>query len=139
MENLICAVFLIFLSIIAAVDFKTKMIYDKILLSMMSAGIFFDVKGWLIPIDEGIFNAALGFFVMWIVFKISRGGMGGGDVKFAAVLGFWLGDKLFSAILIASILAAIVGIIIFLRTKNLKFELPFGPFLGIGSFVKFLW
>ena len=139
MEKLICAVFLIFLLIIAAVDFKTKMIYDKILLPMMLAGIFFDVKGWLVPIDEGILNAALGFLIMWIIFKISHGGMGGGDVKFSAVLGLWLGDKLFSAILIASILAAIVGIIIFLRTRNAKFELPFGPFLGIGALIKFLW
>ena len=138
MEDLICAIFLTFLLIISAVDFKTKMIYDKILLPMMLAGIFFDVKGLLIPLDEGIFNAALGFFVMWTVFKISRGGLGGGDVKFSAVLGFWLGDKLFSAILIASISAAIVGIIIFLRTRNAKFELPFGPFLGIGAVIKFL-
>ena len=86
-----------------------------------------------------VINTALGFLLMWTVFKISRGGLGGGDVTFVAVLGVWLGDKLFAAILTASILAAMVGIIIFLRTKNLKFELPFGPFLAIGALIKFLW
>lgn len=139
MENLVCAVFVTFLLIISYVDIREKMIYDKILLPMILAGIFFDVKGLLVPIGEGIFYAALGFAAMWMIFKFSRGGLGGGDVKFVAVLGVWLGEKLFSALLTASILAAIVGIIFWLRTRDAKFELPFGAFLSVGALIKFLW
>ena len=133
MENFTFVVFAIFLSVIAIVDVKTKMIYDKILIPMAAVGIFFDAAGWLVPVDEGIFCAAIGFVMMYAVFKMARGGLGGGDVKFSAVLGLWLGTKLFSAILTASVLAAVVGIFFYVKTRDAKFEIPFAPFLTIGA------
>lgn len=133
MENLIFVVFATFLLVIAIVDVKTKMIHDKILVPMAAVGIFFDAAGWLIPIDEGFFCAAAGFAMMYVIFKMARGGLGGGDVKFSAVLGLWLGTKLFSAIFNASILAAVFGIFFYLKTRNAKFEIPFAPFLAIGA------
>ena len=71
--------------------------------------------------------------MMYAVFKMARGGLGGGDVKFSAVLGLWLGTKLFSAILTASVLAAVVGIFFYVKTRDAKFEIPFAPFLTIGA------
>ena len=133
MEKLIFVVFATFLAIISIVDVKSKMIYDKILIPMAAVGIFFDLAGWLIPIDEATFCAATGFAMMYVVFKISGGGLGGGDVKFSAVLGIWLGTKIFSAILIASVLAAVFGIFLYLKTRDAKFEIPFAPFLAIGA------
>lgn len=138
MENFITATFAGFLFTIALIDLKTKMIYDKILILFSLTGFFFDVQNWLIPLDEGILFSALGFTVMLIIFKLSSGGMGGGDVKFSAALGLWLGSKLFSAILTASILAAIVAIFLYLKTHNSKLEIPFGPFLSIGAIISYL-
>ena len=133
MENFVTATFAAFLLIIALVDFKTKMIYNKTLIPFALAGIFFDVQGWLIPLYEGILFSVLGFTVMLIIFILSRGRMGGGDVKFSAVLGLWLGSKLFSAIL-----AAIVGTFLYVKTRNSKLEIPLGPFLSIGAIISYL-
>ena len=138
MENFVTATFAAFLLTIALVDFKTKMIYNKTLIPFALAGIFFDVQGWLIPLYEGILFSVLGFTVMLIIFILSRGRMGGGDVKFSAVLGLWLGSKLFSAILTASILAAIVGTFLYVKTRNSKLEIPLGPFLSIGAIISYL-
>ncbi len=133
MENLIFLTFATFLAIISIVDIKSKMIYDKVLIPMAAVGIFFDAAGWLVPIDEGIFCAASGFAMMYVVFKMARGGLGGGDVKFSAVLGLWLGTKIFSAIFIASVIAAVFGIFFYAKTRDAKFEIPFAPFLTIGA------
>ena len=138
MEIFITIIFAAFLIFISWTDFKKLIIYDKILIPMAAIGIFFDANNFLIPIDEAILNAALGFILMFVVLKISSGGLGGGDVKFVAVLGFWLGEKLFSAIFLASILAAIFAVIFFLKERDLKKELPFGAFLSAGSFIIFL-
>lgn len=137
MKIFILVTFLIFLVIISVTDFKTRMIYDKILIPFAAAGIFFDASGLLVPIDAAIFYAGGGFFLMFAIFKISRGGLGGGDVKFCAALGFWLGEKIFEAIFFSSILAAIFALLAAIKFRDLKFELPFGPFLAAGALINF--
>jgi len=136
-EVLTATTFIIFLSAIAWTDFKTLMIYDKVLIPMAVVGIFFDSANLLVPLDEGIIFGGFGFLLMFLIFKLSRGGLGGGDVKFSAVLGLWLGEKLFAAIFLASILAATVGIIFLIKFRDTKKELPFGPFLAAGSLVMY--
>lgn len=137
-EIFITIIFFAFLLIISWTDFKTLMIYDKILIPMATVGIFFDANKMLVPIEEGLLYSALGFLMMYIILKISRGELGGGDVKFSAVLGIWLGEDLFSAIFLASILAAIFAIIFLIKFRDTKKELPFGPFLSAGSFIIFV-
>jgi leader peptidase (prepilin peptidase)/N-methyltransferase len=60
-----------------------------------------------------------------------REGMGGGDVNLLAMLGAFLGVKsIIFILLVSSLIGAVVGIaFILFRGKNLKFAIPFGPFL----------
>ena len=139
MENFIATIFFAFLIFIAWIDFKTLIIYDKILLPMACVGIFFDAKNFLIPLGDAIFYFAVTFVLMFVIFKISCGGMGGGDVKFCAVLALWLGEKIFVAIFVASIFAAIFAGIFLLKNYDKKIKLPFGPFLSAGSFFVYLF
>ena len=138
MEILVAGAFATFLAVTAWTDLKTLMIYDKVLIPMATVGIFFDACNLLVPLDEGIIFGGGGFLLMFSILKLSRGGLGGGDVKFSAVLGIWLGAKIFSAIFVASILAAAVGIIFFLR-GNRKIKIPFAPFLAVGAFVAYFF
>ena len=139
LENFISVIFFGFLFLIAWIDFKTLMIYDKILIPMACVGIFFDAENFLIPTEEAFFYFALTFVLMFAIFKISREGMGGGDVKFSAVLALWLGEKIFSAIFFASIFAALFAIIFLLKKRGVKkLKLPFAPFLSAGSFFAYL-
>lgn len=75
------------------------------------------------------------FLVFLVIAMIYPAGMGGGDVKFAPVLGLMLG---FPGILFALWLAAIGGGIVAIglvlaRKKSRKDSIPFGPFMAIGA------
>lgn len=64
-------------------------------------------------------------------------GMGGGDVNLLAMLGAFLGwQSLLFIMLIAAVVGAIVGVILMIvRGKDLKYAVPFGPFLSLGALV----
>lgn len=66
------------------------------------------------------------------------GGMGMGDVKFAAMIGLFLGESVIPAILIALVAGVIVGVLVMARKgvqKGRKTAVPFGPFLALGALV----
>ena len=135
MEQLIISiVFAVFLIVIALIDLKSGLIYNKILLVMAISAIIFDLSGILIEIDQAMIAALIGFVIMYVIFILSRGGLGGGDVKFTFVLGLWLGlDGLLIAIFLSTIFASIVGLIIFLIKRTIKIKLPFAPFMSLGA------
>ncbi len=58
-----------------------------------------------------------------------------GDVKLLAMLGAFLGWKsLIFIIFVSSLLGSAVGLfIIFARGKNLKYAVPYGPFLSVAA------
>src|SRR5690606_17316818 len=68
---------------------------------------------------------------------VSRGGMGGGDIKLISVLGFMLGiKKILLNILLSFIIGATVSILLLLlKKKGKKDAIPFGPFINIAFVV----
>ena len=85
-------------------------------------------------------GAATGFLILLAAALISKNGagIGGGDIKLAAVMGFAYGPfHMISILLAASGLAAIVSLIIARKPKKedtqKSLSLPFVPFLAIGS------
>jgi leader peptidase (prepilin peptidase) / N-methyltransferase len=66
-----------------------------------------------------------------------REGMGGGDVNLLAMLGAFLGWKSLLFILLASsLLGAVVGLaFILFKGKDMKYAVPFGPFLCLAAVV----
>lgn len=58
----------------------------------------------------------------------------GGDIKFAAALGLWVGDvKLVLSLSIAVILFVIYGV--FIKKLNRKESAPFAPFMALGFLI----
>jgi prepilin signal peptidase PulO-like enzyme (type II secretory pathway) len=83
---------------------------------------------------------AAGFFLA--IFLVSKGKwMGFGDVKLAVLMGLLLGVyNVLAALFLAFFFGAIIGVILMVfDKKNLKSEIPFGPFLIIGTFLALLW
>jgi leader peptidase (prepilin peptidase)/N-methyltransferase len=64
-------------------------------------------------------------------------GLGGGDVKLAAMLGAFFGWKaVIFILLVSSVLGSIVGILlIVVLKKGLKYAMPFGPFLVVAAYI----
>jgi leader peptidase (prepilin peptidase) / N-methyltransferase len=84
-----------------------------------------------------IFSALYFFYLK--VRKIE--GLGVGDIKMVLLMGLFLGlHRLVAAIFLASFSGLLVGIfLIIFKKKNLKFALPFGPFLSLGSYISLFW
>jgi leader peptidase (prepilin peptidase)/N-methyltransferase len=72
---------------------------------------------------------------------LSKGGMGGGDIKLMLAAGFYLGGSLtILALFLAFLTGSVVGIILLVfQIKGRKEPIPFGPFLAQGIFASVLW
>ena len=73
--------------------------------------------------------------IFFAIIVVTRGGMGGGDMKLATMLGAFLGWRaaLF-AFFIAFTLASVVSVVLLVSgRRGRKDLLPFGPFLAIGA------
>jgi leader peptidase (prepilin peptidase)/N-methyltransferase len=91
--------------------------------------------------NVGFTSALIGMLVtsgfLLIVALVSKGGIGGGDIKLAAVTGLFLGWPLgplgmFLGILTAGILAIFL---LLLKMKGRKDPIPFGPFIVLGTII----
>lgn len=133
--NALRAVVLFSLLIPAAViDLKYKIIPDKLNLAGLILGI-----PLIFQSREVLFSGIAGFFagggLLLLIAVTSRGCMGGGDIKLAAVMGLFLGWKyLLAALFLAFAAGGVLGIIIvLLKMKRMKDAVPFGPYLALGA------
>lgn len=70
-----------------------------------------------------------------------REGLGGGDVKLAALFGAFFGwQAVVFILLLSSVLGSIVGVLFILFLKrNWQFAIPFGPFLAFSAYLYFFF
>ncbi|WP_223292848.1 prepilin peptidase [Breznakiella homolactica] len=120
--------------IISLIDIKTLRIPDMILLCFFLSLLFLDRSRDVSFFCGRLASVAVCFGVFYSLYYFT-GGMGYGDVKYAAVLGYALGlDKSLWAFTVASLggIAVYLAGIKFSRW-NASVKIPFAPFLGIGS------
>ncbi|MEM1502313.1 prepilin peptidase [Domibacillus sp. 8LH] len=127
------------LSILIVSDLVYMLIPNKLLLVFGS--IIFPI--WLIKPLESWGNSLLAAFftfgVLAVFAMLSKGGIGGGDIKLFALLGFILGFKL---ILLAFFLACFFGavislILLFFGIIKRKEPVPFAPFISMGTLLAY--
>lgn len=102
---------------------------------------------WLTSLIGAVLGALVGGGFLWLVgaiWKKLRGvdAMGLGDVKMMFGVGALLGWRLtFLSIFIGAFAGALIGIFLIARQKDkdLQTQIPFGIFLGIGSFLSLLF
>ena len=130
--------------IIAVNDIKTKRIANPVVLMMLAAWLimmlpklFFDTPAAVTLLVDSVFGFAVSAVLFLLVYLISNKGLGGGDVKFMAVSGLYLGFSVsLSAILIGTVLAALTGLtLILLKTITPKETIPLAPFLYTGMLI----
>jgi len=133
---------LITLSYIAMIiDIKTKRVPNKLVLVMTAGWVFMMVVLLLLDIESGVtslidsmYGLLTGGGLFLLVYLISRKGLGGGDVKFMAAAGLYLGfTGTIPAILYGTVIAAITGLVLVMLKKiGRKDTMPLIPFLFIG-------
>jgi len=121
------------LLLIAAIDFKTMFIPNWSILLILIAGLIVA----LVSQEVSWLERVIGFISaggVLLIIAVLTGGLGGGDVKLMAAVGFYLGWKLtLWSMLLASVIGGFAGIMILASGKGkLKTEIPFGPILVVG-------
>lgn len=142
-------VFLILL-LLSLIDVRLRIIPDETNIFLVLAGVLLLIlhspNNFLGPyavlfgswgeIGDRLMGAALaGLFFLAVVLLTRGKGMGMGDVKLGAALGFLFGWPAAALVLALSfVLGGAWGIsLIVLKKKNRKSTVPFGPFLALGA------
>ena len=131
-----------FLLLVTMTDFEQQVILNAMLLPFAIIGICFTIHLHL-PIQEHMV-AALGCGMFFLFLSaISRGSLGGGDIKLIASLGLWIGIKPLISVIIYGAMAAGVAALILLLTQRIKSKqyLAYGPYFalsGIGIMLAWL-
>lgn len=130
--------------IATVLDIKSKRIPNMLILAMLGAWVLTMTPKLFLDIDKAVVllkDAVLGFMVggglFLLVYVISRKGLGGGDVKFMAASGLYVGFAgVISAMLYGTVLAALTGVMLILLKKiGRKDTIPLAPFLYIGILI----
>jgi leader peptidase (prepilin peptidase)/N-methyltransferase len=140
LEMVLVWVFIACLIIETFVDLDHSIILDEVLLLMLPLGLVYNYLHnhtlW-----ESLYGALFAGGLMLIIYLVSRGGMGAGDVKLSFVLGIWLGlQDSIVCLMLAFILGGIIGIsLLALKLKSRKDPIPFGPFLCLGAYLSIMF
>jgi len=125
---------------ITMIDLQHQIIPDILNLAGAIAGILVlalsDISIW-----DGLAGAFIGGATMLLIAIVSRGGMGGGDIKMMAWMGLFLGAKMtLLALFLSFILGGLISFILIMTgLKKRKDFIPFGPFLAAGGFAAYLF
>ncbi|MDG5470953.1 prepilin peptidase [Jeotgalibacillus sp. ET6] len=133
--------FISLLVIITVSDLAYMIIPDKILLFFGTALLAVRVVEPLSPWWNAYLGAGVGFTLLLLIAIVSKGGMGGGDIKLYAVIGLVLGVKLtLLSFFLATFIGTIAGIAgIVWKSKNRKEPVPFGPSIAAASIITYFW
>jgi leader peptidase (prepilin peptidase)/N-methyltransferase len=120
---------------VALIDYDHKIIPNIITLPGMIIGLA--LSTWALPITlvDSLLGLLLGGGLFYLIAFLTKGGMGGGDIKLIAMIGCFLGwqGALFT-IFSGALLGSLVGItLMLLGRKGRKDKVPFGPFLSCGA------
>lgn len=119
-------------------DLKYREIEDEIHVAALGAGIIgLIIKGFY-PLDSFL-GMLSGGGILLLIAILTKGGMGGADIKLNAVYGAILGLKLsLLSLFIAFTVGALASLLLVLfRIKGRKDLIPFSPFLSIGALTSF--
>lgn len=129
------------LIIITFIDLKEKIIPDVISFPFIALGFIlsFMLKN-ISPLNSllGILVGGGSLYLVAIVgtYIFKKEAMGGGDIKLAAMIGAFLGWQLtILSLFIGFLLGSIIGIIVLIKTKGKTSDVPFGPFIAIGTII----
>lgn len=130
-----------FLLIITYIDYDHQLILDKVLLYMAGAGVLIECLTPSVGLLSILTGSLAGGGLLLLIAIASKGGMGGGDIKLATVLGIYLGAKLtLLALFLSFVIGGVVAVfILLLKRRGRRDCIPFGPFIAVGAFLSLLY
>jgi leader peptidase (prepilin peptidase)/N-methyltransferase len=130
---------------LALIDLDTKRLPNIIVVPSLLAGSVLLgaaalVRGDLAALAGAAIGGAALFLLYFVLALVSRGGMGMGDVKLAAVLGLYLGFLGWGNLLVGAFAAFLFGgvfgiLLLIVRRAGRKTAIPFGPWMILGAWL----
>lgn len=129
------------LMIVLAADISYMIIPNRVLLYFSVIFIIFRLFSPLYPWWDSLAGSAAGFALLYLILVVSNGGIGGGDVKLFAVIGYLVGTRMlvfgfFFTIMYGALLGA-AGMLAGLVKK--RQPVPFGPFIVLGMLTAYFF
>lgn len=134
--------------VLSVIDLRTRRLPNAIVLpSYLVIGVFLAAACVFGAPWAALGRAAVGGALLFVFYLLLRamgsGGMGGGDVKLAGVLGIALGFIGWGALIVGALAAFVAGgivgvILIALRVAGRNSKIPFAPFMVIGAWIGIL-
>ncbi|MDF2568498.1 MAG: Prepilin peptidase [Sporomusa sp.] len=130
-----------FLIVIAFIDYDYQLILNKMLIWFASTGLIINLYIGIVTILDMVIASVVGGGILLLIAIITKGGIGGGDIKFVTALGLWLGLKLTLLTIFLSFIIGGIGSVLLLafKIKKRKDFIPFGPFIAIAAFISMLY
>ena len=134
--------------IIFVIDLEHGLILNKLVYPGMVVALLLALYPWpwlnesmVMRVAYAALGGGIGFAIFLLIAIVSRGGMGWGDVKLAALIGLATGFPLvFVAIIMGAIIGGIVAVALLIAKKRKRREtIPFGPFLAVAAMITLLW
>ncbi len=124
-------------AVAAGIDLGHGVIPDRLTLPGMAVGVVTGAFGGASELVSRVAGLVACGGLVLVVAALSRGGMGGGDVKLMAVVGSFLGPwGGLASFMMACLSGAAVGLVLVaLGRKSRKDEVPFAPFIALGTMV----
>ena len=155
------------LLVLTVTDWRERLLPDWVTFPGMAAGLVFSQ---IVPIEDGagrffirllgmdripvrldslldsLLGAILGAGLLYLLGEVyfrlrGREGMGFGDVKMMAMVGFFVGPQIaLVTIFLGAAAGSILGLAFIAASgKSSAYELPFGSFLGVAAMIAAIW
>jgi len=145
------SILVLILIIIFFIDLENFIIPDTLNFSIMGLALFKNFlpnfnTSLIHEINQSIIGGMVGYICIWLIIYLYKtfkkiDGMGLGDAKLMAGIGFLFG---WQSIPFALFVSSILGLIFVIpslikKKKNMRSEIPFGPFIILASLIYFVY
>jgi leader peptidase (prepilin peptidase)/N-methyltransferase len=132
---------------LAVIDWRTRLLPTRLVLPATGVTILLGLVGWAVTRDpDDLIRAAIALVVVrsvfWLLWWFHSAGMGFGDVRLAALLGFALGQLGWGEVVVGVysgfLVFALPGLLLAIARRDrglLKSAFPFGPFMLAGALI----
>jgi leader peptidase (prepilin peptidase)/N-methyltransferase len=145
------SILILILIIIFFIDLENFIIPDTLNFSIMSLALFKNFlpnfnTSLIHEINQSIIGGMVGYISIWLIiylYKILKkiDGMGLGDAKLMAGIGFLFGWQSIPFVLFVSSILGLIFVVpsLIKKQKNMRTEIPFGPFIILACLVYFAY
>lgn len=138
-EALFFAIYTVFLLTMLCSDIEQQIIFDKQLALFAMFGLLRSLL-FSLPWEQHLLAALAGGLSFLLLAILTRGGIGGGDIKLIAALGLWLGGEALKLTALGGIIIGglwALGAIAVKKKKRTDF-IPYAPAFIIAAFAVYI-